>query len=69
MTAPTFFRARQVTTSFAGVAGRGEPLTVVRGGFLVDGEAPRPKSPPPELGEHMDEIFGPMPDREERYDA
>jgi CoA:oxalate CoA-transferase len=62
-------RKRQVTARFAHVAGRGEPLTVVRGGFLVDGEAPLPKAPPPALGEHMDEIFGPLPDDEERCNA
>jgi CoA:oxalate CoA-transferase len=54
-------RERNVTANFAGVAGRSEPLTVVRGGFLVDGEAPLPKSPPPELGEHMDEVFADVP--------
>jgi crotonobetainyl-CoA:carnitine CoA-transferase CaiB-like acyl-CoA transferase len=32
-------------------------VTVVRGGFLVDGEAPRPMCRPPTLGEHNDEIL------------
>jgi crotonobetainyl-CoA:carnitine CoA-transferase CaiB-like acyl-CoA transferase len=62
-------RKRQVTASFAGVGVRGQPLTILRGGFLVDGEAPLPKSPPPALGEHMDEIFGPLQDCGERYNA
>jgi crotonobetainyl-CoA:carnitine CoA-transferase CaiB-like acyl-CoA transferase len=34
-----------------------QPLTVVRGGFLVDGEAPRPAAPPPRLGQHTDEVL------------
>ncbi len=56
-------RERNVTASFSGVAGRDEPLTVVRGGFLVDGVAPLPKSPPPVLGEHMEEVFSGLPPR------
>jgi crotonobetainyl-CoA:carnitine CoA-transferase CaiB-like acyl-CoA transferase len=32
-------------------------VTVVRGGFLVDGEAPRPMCRPPTLGEHNDKIL------------
>jgi CoA:oxalate CoA-transferase len=62
-------RERQVTASFAGVAGREEPLTVVRGGFLVDGEAPLPKSPPPQLGQHMEEVFAGLPGRKRRLSA
>ena len=31
-------RERQIAAEFAGVAGREKPLTVVRGGFLVDGK-------------------------------
>ena len=45
-----------MTTRFeAGADDR--PLTVIRGGFLIDGEAPRPLQPPPKLGEHTDEIL------------
>lgn len=58
-------RERQVTARFSGVAGRDEPLTVVRGGFLVDGEAPLPKSPPPALGAHMEEVLSTAPRRQE----
>jgi hypothetical protein len=39
------------------------PLTVVRGGFMVDGAAPLPTRPPPALGEHMDEVFASLPPR------
>jgi CoA:oxalate CoA-transferase len=56
-------RERQVTARFSDVAGRDKPLTVVRGGFLVDGDAPLPKSPPPALGEHMDEVLSTLPPR------
>jgi CoA:oxalate CoA-transferase len=56
-------RERNVTANFVGVAGRSEPLTVVRGGFLVDGDAPLPKSPPPELGQHMDEMFAELAEK------
>ncbi|KAA2235769.1 CaiB/BaiF CoA transferase family protein [Salinarimonas soli] len=54
-------RERAMTTRFEAVPGVGRPLTVVRGGFLVDGEAPRPGRPPPALGEHQDEILGDKP--------
>jgi CoA:oxalate CoA-transferase len=54
-------RQRRMTTNFSGVAGRSEPLTVVRGGVVVDGKPPLPKVPPPELGQHMDEIFAALP--------
>lgn len=47
---------RNMTTHFEAIAGD-QPLTVIRGGFLVDGEAPRPLQPPPKLGEHTDEIL------------
>jgi CoA:oxalate CoA-transferase len=49
---------RGMTTHFAEVPGLDRPLTVVRGGFLVDGEAPGPASPPPQLGAHSAEILG-----------
>jgi crotonobetainyl-CoA:carnitine CoA-transferase CaiB-like acyl-CoA transferase len=52
---------RSMTTRFEAVPGLDRPLTVTRGGFLVDGEAPRPSRPPPRLGEHGDEILGALP--------
>jgi crotonobetainyl-CoA:carnitine CoA-transferase CaiB-like acyl-CoA transferase len=52
---------RAMTARFPDVPGVGRPLDVVRGGFLVDGEAPRPSRPPPALGEHQAEIFGDDP--------
>ncbi|QND56699.1 CaiB/BaiF CoA transferase family protein [Mesorhizobium huakuii] len=55
--------ARQVTANFDDVAGMDRPLTVLRGGFMVDGEAPLPTKPPPALGAHMDEIFAGLPPR------
>jgi crotonobetainyl-CoA:carnitine CoA-transferase CaiB-like acyl-CoA transferase len=48
--------SRNMTTRFEAVAGD-RPLTVIRGGFLVDGEAPRPLQPPPKLGAHTNEIL------------
>ena len=54
---------RQVTASFEDVPGMDRPLTVLRGGFMVDGTAPLPTKPPPTLGEHMDEIFAGLPPR------
>jgi CoA:oxalate CoA-transferase len=48
---------RQVTANFGDVAGMDKPLTVLRGGFMVDGVAPLPTKPPPALGEHMGEVF------------
>ncbi|EIM25380.1 putative acyl-CoA transferase/carnitine dehydratase [Microvirga lotononidis] len=47
---------RDMTTRFEAAAGD-KPLAVIRGGFLVDGEAPRPLQPPPKLGEHTNEIL------------
>lgn len=54
---------RQVTVTFDDVAGMDRPLTVLRGGFMVDGEAPLPTKPPPALGAHMDEVFAGLPPR------
>ncbi|QKC94979.1 CaiB/BaiF CoA transferase family protein [Mesorhizobium sp. NZP2298] len=54
---------RQVTANFNDVAGMDRPLTVLRGGFMVDGKAPLPTKPPPVLGEHMDEVFAHLPPR------
>jgi CoA:oxalate CoA-transferase len=49
---------REMTKRFDGVLPDGRALTVVRGGFLVDGQAPLPARPPPKLGEHSQEILG-----------
>ncbi|CAN7338629.1 CaiB/BaiF CoA transferase family protein [Mesorhizobium sp. LjRoot246] len=54
---------RQVTANFDDVAGMDKSLTVLRGGFMVDGAAPLPTKPPPALGEHMDEVFADLPPR------
>lgn len=54
---------RQVTANFDDVAGMDRPLTVLRGGFMVDGEALLPTLPPPTLGAHMDEVFAALPSR------
>lgn len=48
---------RAMTKHFAGVLPENKTLTVVRGGFLVDGQAPLPASPPPKLGEHSQEVL------------
>lgn len=48
---------RAMTKRFAGVLPEGKTLTVVRGGFLVDGQAPLPGLPPPKLGEHSQEVL------------
>jgi crotonobetainyl-CoA:carnitine CoA-transferase CaiB-like acyl-CoA transferase len=52
-------RARALLHRFDDVPGTGRPLTVLRGGFLVDGTAPAPASPPPSLGAHQAEVLGP----------
>jgi crotonobetainyl-CoA:carnitine CoA-transferase CaiB-like acyl-CoA transferase len=54
---------RGMTARFDRVPGMERPLTVVRGGFLVDGKAPLPQVPPPSLGQHMAEIFSALPRR------
>ena len=51
--------ARDLLHRFDEVPGTDRPLTVLRGGFLVDGAAPVPQRPPPRLGEHQDEVLGP----------
>jgi crotonobetainyl-CoA:carnitine CoA-transferase CaiB-like acyl-CoA transferase len=43
---------------FDAVPGIDRPLTVLRGGFLVDGAAPAPGLPPPRLGAHQAEVLG-----------
>ncbi|HEY6630584.1 MAG TPA: CoA transferase [Rhizobiaceae bacterium] len=54
---------RDMTRRFDEVLPEGRSLTVVRGGFLVDGRAHLPASPPPRLGEHSEEIFAAVPKR------
>ncbi|TSE13077.1 CoA transferase [Mesorhizobium intechi] len=54
---------RQVIANFDDVAGMDRPLTVLRGGFMVNGRAPLPTKPPPALGEHMGEIFASLSPR------
>ena len=49
---------RSMLHRFDQVPGIDTPLTVLRGGFLVDGEAPAPHLPPPQLGAHQDEVLG-----------
>ena len=49
---------RNLLHRFDTVPGADRPLTVLRGGFLVDGMAPAPASPPPRLGEHQAEVLG-----------
>jgi crotonobetainyl-CoA:carnitine CoA-transferase CaiB-like acyl-CoA transferase len=49
---------RNLLHRFDTVPGADRPLTVLRGGFLVDGVAPAPASPPPRLGEHQAEVLG-----------
>lgn len=68
LTIPQILQERQViergmTARFPAVSGMDQPLTVVRGGFMVDGEAPLPSRPPPALGEHMGEVFAGLPPR------
>ncbi|MGN6307588.1 MAG: CaiB/BaiF CoA transferase family protein [Mesorhizobium sp.] len=56
---------RAMTVRFEDVPGAERPVTVVRGGFLVDGTAPVPTLPPPALGEHGQEVFAALPSRKE----
>ncbi|PBC02229.1 CoA transferase [Mesorhizobium sp. WSM3860] len=68
LTIPQVLEERQVTergmtTRFQGIPGIDKPLTVVRGGFMVDGAAPVPAGPPPRLGAHMDDVFASLPAR------
>ncbi|MCU0906042.1 MAG: CoA transferase [Rhodobacteraceae bacterium] len=63
LTIPQVLAEAQVTCRamahrFDDVPGLDRPLTVLRGGFLVDGEAPAPTRPPPRLGEHQAEVLG-----------
>lgn len=68
LTIPQVLQERQVierrmTTRFQEIPGMEKPLTVVRGGFMVDGAAPVPAGPPPRLGAHMDDVFASLPAR------
>ncbi|TIO26186.1 MAG: CoA transferase, partial [Mesorhizobium sp.] len=68
LTIPQVLQERQVierrmTTRFQEIPGMDNPLTVVRGGFMVDGAAPVPADPPPRLGAHMDDVFASLPAR------
>jgi crotonobetainyl-CoA:carnitine CoA-transferase CaiB-like acyl-CoA transferase len=48
--------ARDMMVSFDDVPGVGHPISILRGGFLIDSDAPMPERPPPAFGEHSDEI-------------
>ncbi|KQZ14561.1 CoA-transferase [Mesorhizobium sp. Root554] len=54
---------RHMAVRFNETAELGRPLTVVRGGFLVDGEPPLPLRSPPSLGQHTKEILASLPAR------
>lgn len=56
---------RGMTVRFEDVPGAERPVTVVRGGFLVDGTAPVPTLPPPALDQHGQEVFAALPSRKE----
>lgn len=63
LTVPEVLREKQIeerrmTVTFDEVKGLDGPLTVVRNGFLVDGRAPVPRTPPPRLGAHTEEVLG-----------
>ncbi len=60
-------RERGMSRRFEHVSGVDRPLTVVRGGFLVDNEAPLPAAPPPALGQHMDEVFSTLPSHKKAH--
>ena len=50
-------RDRGLVGEFRDVPGVGRDVRMVRTGFKVDGEAPSVDSPPPQLGQHTDEIL------------
>lgn len=60
-------RERGMSRRFEHVSGVDRPLTVVRGGFLVDNEPPLPAAPPPALGQHMDEVFSTLPSHKKAH--
>ncbi|MEM8589646.1 MAG: CoA transferase [Pseudomonadota bacterium] len=49
---------RGMLASFADAPGVGRDISVVRTGVKLDGEAPSVNAPPPELGQHNDEVYG-----------
>ncbi|MEM1130367.1 MAG: CoA transferase [Pseudomonadota bacterium] len=51
---------RGLLATFPDVPGVGRDVTVVRTGVKIDGVAPRVEAPPPELGQHNDEVWGEM---------
>ena len=63
LTVPEVLAHRQIAdrgmlASFADVPGVGRDVSVVRTGVKLDGEAPAVNAPPPELGQHNDEVYG-----------
>jgi crotonobetainyl-CoA:carnitine CoA-transferase CaiB-like acyl-CoA transferase len=48
---------RNMTVRFDEVPGVDRPVTVTRTGFMVDGEAPLPSRPPPQLGQHTADVL------------
>lgn len=48
---------RHLVTEFPPIEKGARPVAVLRGGFLVDGEAPSPSRSPPRLGEHTESVF------------
>lgn len=51
-------RDRGMIGDFADVPGVGRDIRVVRTGFKVNGTAPAVDTPPPQLGQHTDDILG-----------
>ncbi|MEM1398726.1 MAG: CoA transferase [Pseudomonadota bacterium] len=50
-------QTRGMLAHFAKTPGVDRPITVLRTGVKVDGEAPAVDTPPPALGEHNDEVY------------
>ncbi len=51
-------QGRGMLAEFDKVEGVDRPVTVVRTGIKIDGQAPQVSSPPPTLGAHNEEIYG-----------
>ncbi|WP_019449390.1 CaiB/BaiF CoA-transferase family protein [Cupriavidus sp. BIS7] len=51
-------RDRGMIGAFANVPGVGRDIRLVRTGFKVNGQAPSVDTPPPQLGQHTDDILG-----------
>jgi len=51
-------RDRGMIGAFADVPGVGRDIRLVRTGFKVNGQAPSVDTPPPQLGQHTDDILG-----------